>query len=375
MLVNSYDPATAPTTPITIKDGTPSGYRPAQRANGGIATNAKNNSKDKTKIKEVIRLENVAIHGGIAKGGGTIAKGPNVTVTGDIIDGFYRELKPVPYPGTRQNPPFFPILPAVVNGVPTVALNAADRPSKAAKSKTSVYSVDLMAGLGTTNGKDPTPLYYKLSNIHLHADKDKNKEVLRIVPNPSGPLPTEANYRPGVAEIWVTGDVVVHKGGQIQVEPGVQALFYVEKNVTLEEKDNDNRAVLNKAVKKATNPSTGITYTVPDPEALQFYGVRSAANKSKKRKFKIKSNVVGLFYAPDNDFEVNLKNDAYRAIWGSLVGRKFKIKGATKVHYDETLADAGKPFDYTLESWQEDWFDPAVRPAATSSTSSAGQGH
>jgi hypothetical protein len=69
--------------------------------------------------------------------------------------------------------------------------------------------------------------------------------------------------------------------------------------------------------------------------------------------------MAGVVYAPDHEFEVNMKSG--RHFYGALTGRKFEIKGATQIHYDETLADQGKPVDYTLETWQEDWYDPAVR--------------
>jgi hypothetical protein len=279
------------------------------------------------------------VYGMAAKGGGSINMKGLSSISGEIIDGFYRELKPVPYPGTRQNPAFVPQTTASSPKAPP--LDGADRPSK---KKDYPKTVTITAGKGpeNANGNKAQTLYYKLNNIHLHKD-----EVLKVVKNGNDG---------GIAEIWVTGDVVIHKGGRIEVEKGARAIFLCEKNVNLEEQDKDKPAVVNKAEKIAV-----ASLTVPDPEGLQFYGV-TPATRTKARKFKIKTNMIGVVYAPDHTIEVNLKKDAARAVWGSLVGRNIKMQGATQVHYDETLAAVGKPFDYTLDSWQEDWFDPAIRP-------------
>jgi hypothetical protein len=315
MIVDSFDPAVAPVQA--------SPYVPTRRLYGTIATNGKKN--------DIIRLENVTVYGNAAKGGGNVNIKPNASVTGEIIDGFYRELKAVRSP--RNNPSFSPIKTS-----PTTA----DRQNR-----------DIDAGRGpdpSAGRPNPETFYYKLDKIHLH-----DGDTLKIKKNEKDG---------GIAEIWVTGDIVVHKGGKIEVEKGAKAIFYCEKNVTLEEKDYGKTAVKNDAV--TTRTLNGQSVQVPDADALHFYGVTP---DKKKKKFKIKTNMVGVVYAPDHEFEVKLKAGGVpsgkppRAIYGSLTGRKFKIEGATQVHYDESLADKGKPFDYTLESWQEDWFDPAVRLA------------
>ncbi len=51
-------------------------------------------------------------------------------------------------------------------------------------------------------------------------------------------------------------------------------------------------------------------------------------------------------------------------MYGSIVARKIKMEDESQLHYDESLAEQGKPFDYTVQSWQEDWFDPAIRPSS-----------
>ena len=100
----------------------------------------------------------------------------------------------------------------------------------------------------------------------------------------------------------------------------------------------------------------GNNYSTTDPNAVQIYGV--VPTKDKKH-VKIKTDMSGVIYAPDHEFEINMKTG--RHFYGSVTGKKFKVSGNTQIHYDESLADRGKPFDYTLETWQEDWFDPNVR--------------
>ncbi len=331
MRVDSYDPSIKP---VKAWGNWKTDYMPVQNSNGGIATNGKK--------KDIIRLEKVAVLGNVGKGGGLVnIKTPGAMISGETIDGFYRELKPIPYPGTA----FVPTV-----GGPTG--KAADRPNG---SSSYPKTVVLTAGRPSSNGEpNPPSNFYKLDKIHLH---DGEKLLIKKQSSPG------ANERKGTAEIWVTGDIVLHKGGRIELEDNVNAIFYCEKNVTLEEKDEGKPAVQNESTKivDSTN-EVNKKYTVPDPASLQIYGVLPKNQKPKKKKFKIKGNLIGLVYAPDNEFEIKLKKGGDRAIWGSLVGRKFKIEAGTRIHYDETLAEYGKPFDYTLETWQEDWFDPAVRP-------------
>ena len=297
MIVDSYDPTVSP---YNYSFAT-------HRANGNVATNAKKKNNG-----DVIRLENVNVYGLAAKGAGTVnIKTNNASVSGEIIDGFYRELKPVLSP--RNNSAYTPI-------ETSVALNGLDRPN---------HTTNIVCG-------EPggSPKYYKVNKIHIHSN-----DIVKIKKGSSGG---------GSAEVWVTGDMVVHSGGRIEVENGANVVFYVEKNVTLQEKDSGHPAVLNQAV-YATGGAT-------NPGAFQIYGV---VVDHHKRDFKIKTNMSGVVYAPDHEFEVKLKSG--RHIYGALTGRKFHVESNTQVHYDENLSDIGKPYDYTLESWQEDWFDPNVR--------------
>ncbi|HJT80409.1 MAG TPA: hypothetical protein VJ719_04350 [Chthoniobacterales bacterium] len=308
MIVDSYDPTVTPYKYDASKAFGDVSNPGAHRQNGNIATNAKKKNNG-----DVVRLENVKVYGLVAKGEGVVnIKTANASVSGEIIDGFYRELKPVQSP--RNNTSF---------STPTsLSLN---RPKG---------TVNVNAGSAAGSS-----LYYKTDKIHLH-----DKDVLKIKKNGSGG---------GTAEIWVTGDVVIHNGGRIEVENGANVVFYFEKNLTLQEKDANKPAVKNEAV-YATGGFT-------DPTAVQFYGV---VPDRKKKQVKVKTNFSGLIYAPDHEFE-EIKLKSGRHIYGSLAGRKFKIEGNTQIHYDESLQDFGKPFDYTLESWQEDWFDPNVRTAST----------
>ncbi len=330
MKVDSYDPSILP---VKAWGNSKTDYLPVQYTNGAIATNGK---KD-----DIIRLEKVAVLGNVAKGGGRVnIRTENAKVSGETIDGFYRELKSVPYPGTGFVP---------TPGGPTG--KAADRPSG---SSTEPKTVVLTAGEPSTpSNPNPASTFYKLEKIHLH---DGEKILIKKKSTPG------SGERKGTAEIWVTGDIVLHNGGRIELEEDVNAIFYCEKNVTLQEKDEGRPATLNNSTKLVDSTSeANKKYKVPDPASLQFYGVLPRNQRPSKKTFKIKSNLIGLVYAPDHEFEIKLKRGGDRAIWGSLAGRKFKIEGGTRIHYDETLADYGKPFDYTLESWQEDWFDPAVR--------------
>lgn len=325
MIVDSYDPTVAPYKYDYGKargDVTQPGNK---RNNGNLATNAK--KKDNG---DVVRLENVGVYGLIAKGQGNVnIKTPGATVSGEIIDGFYRSLEDVQNPSTISS----------FNGLS--ASNIADRPSK-----TKGYSktIQVFAGKGNgTNGPETT--YYKFNKIHLHKD-----EIFKVSPyNASG-------QKGGNVEVWVTGDIVIHNQGLIQVDDGANVVFYVGGNITLQEKDANHPAIDNNSLKAKNADTTGGIFA--NPAAIQFYG---AATNKKKKNVKIKSNLAAMFYAPNSDFDVNLKSGSNRAIYGALVGRKFKIGGSTQVHYDESTSDYGKPFDYTLVSWQEDWYDPLVR--------------
>ena len=315
MIVDSYEPNLKPHKYDASKPFNDATYPGARRMEGTIATN----QKKKDGNHDVIRLENVNVYGNAAKGAGVVnIKNANAKVWGTVIDGFYQELKPVQSP--RNNPSF---------AAPDTSL-IVNRPKK---------TVNIQAG-----GTPGSSVYYKVDKIHLH-----DKDILKIKKNGSGG---------GTAEIWVTGDFVIHNGGRIEVEDGANVIIYAEKNITLQEKDANKPAIDNQALARYVDGGT--TYTTTDPAAVQIYGVTP---DNKKKKIKIKTNMSGIVYAPDHEFEVKLKSG--RHIYGALTGRKFKVEGNTQIHYDESMADRGKPYDYTLETWQEDWFDPNVRLTST----------
>jgi hypothetical protein len=87
---------------------------------------------------------------------------------------------------------------------------------------------------------------------------------------------------------------------------------------------------------------------------LAIYG---ALNKKKKSHAKISAEMMGTIYAPRHDFEMKFKDSTYMNLYGSFVGRKFKIEGKTQVHYDESLANTGVATDFALASMVEDWYD------------------
>jgi hypothetical protein len=329
MIVDSYDPTITPYKYDLGKargDATQPGNK---RSNGNIATNAKKKNNG-----EVIRLENVQVWGLAAKGAGVVnIKTANASVSGEIIDGFYRELKPVQDPSKI----------AGFSGL--TASTAADRPGNHSLPKT----VTVTCGNGASSANPAQTNYYKFKKVHLHTG-----EILSIK---KGSTPYD-NVSWGSVEIWITDDVVIHNGGLITIEDGAQATIYFGRNLTLQEKDSGHPAITNNTQLK-TYSLTNTNSTFDNVSALQFYG---SVPDHKKKHVKIKTNMSGVVYAPDHDFEVNLKSG--RHLYGALTGRKFTIKSGTQVHYDETLSDLGKPIDYTLETWQEDWYDPAVRTVA-----------
>ena len=333
MVVDSYDPNQVPYKydyGKTRGDLTQPGNK---RYNGNLATNAK-----KKDTQDVIRLENVNIYGLAAKGSGLVnIKTSNSSVSGEIIDGFYKSMP-------MRDPTKILGFTAPETS-PSGAM--ADRPGTHKYAKV----VPITCGMGNPGNGQSNTKYYKFSKIHLHKD-----EILKVSPfNTNG-------QEGGYAEVWVTGDLIIHNQGLIQVDNGANLILYVGGNITLQEKDASHPAVDNNAlkakVKDASGNLIGSSGIFADPAAFQIYG---AVQSHKKKHVKIKTNMAGVVYAPDHEFEVNLKSGSNRAIYGALTGRKFKITGSTQVHYDETLSDAGKPVDYTLETWQEDWYDPAVR--------------
>lgn len=311
MLIDSYEPYLFPHKYDATKAFNDPANPGARRMEGTIATNQK--KKDNT---DVIRLENVNVYGNAAKGAGVVnIKNNNAKVWGTVIDGFYQALNPVKSP--RNTGTF--------STATTLSLN---RPKG---------TINVNAG-----GTPGSVIYYKTDKIHLH-----DKDILKIKKNGSGG---------GTAEIWVTGDMVIHNGGRIEVEDGANVVIYAEKNITLQEKDANKPAILNEALDRYVDSGNGNTYTTKGTSAVQIYGV---VPDRKKKTVKVKGNFIGMIHAPDHEFEVNLKSG--RHVYGAFTGKKFKVSGSTQIHYDESLADRGKPYDYTLKTWQEDWFDPNVR--------------
>lgn len=336
MVVDSYNSTIAPYSSTVF--GSVGAFR---RKYGNIASNGK--------TKDIIRLENVAVYGDAAKGtGGLVEMKANASVSGQIIDGFYQEMSAVQSP--RSRPTF------LANIQPNTGSGGS------LPSTLTTKSGDTTIKAGQNGGTR----YYKFDGIHIH---DKKLKIEKF--------DGSASSVGGTAEIWVPGDIVIHKGSFIEVENGANAIFYYEKNLTLEEKDKSKsegairnanvRAIPNGTTVTATDGSGTIVTlpngsTAPNPASLQFYGVQppTPTKKNKYTKVKIRTSAVAAFHSPDSEFEINLKQD--RHIYGALSGRKFKIKAETQIHYDESLGVSGKPFDYTLASWQEDWFDPKARP-------------
>ncbi|MEP6822036.1 MAG: hypothetical protein ABI946_06770 [Chthoniobacterales bacterium] len=284
---------------LTSDPYNPQNYDVNKNGNGGsIATNS-TGGKDGT--DKVIRLEQVFINGGIYKGGGVVETKSNVIIAGDIVDGFNRETRPPLIPDT--------------NGYTLQA---------------SISPGDAKGGIVFNASNTPGMANYSFPELHIH-----NKDDKITLKNPD-------KNRPAYINIYVPGKFKVHGSALIVTDPKVYVTLYVGKDATIEQKGGIG----------------GFKLGTDRAEFLQIYGVVSAAEaasgKTKKRKFKIKGNLTASIYAPTYQFEMKPKSGG-ADFYGSLVGRKFKIEGEQRIHYDESLASIGPISGYSVTSWIEDW--------------------
>ena len=311
---------------------------------GNIGANGIN-SKDKL-VKDAIRLEGAVIWGDVyaamasqVKIKPTPAKLTDVIKGGDIIDGFYMKLDPV--------------APAAANPYWSTV--------------SSIYTVDqnsLSAGpLFINASADPNaPTKIKFDKLHMH-------ELDTIIIKPAvnvGGVVQPASY----VDIWVAGSMRIHKGGKILLGNGVYANIYVDKCIHVESQNKLGgiqyaNFALDGAGKIKSDAAGNPQYTLTtvaqavanefaDASQLAIYG---ALARNKRSHARISAETLGTFYAPGHDFKMKFKDNTYMNLYGSYVGRKFKIEGKTQVHYDENLRNAGAVTDYQVVSVSEDWYD------------------
>lgn len=147
----------------------------------------------------------------------------------------------------------------------------------------------------------------------------------------------------GIADIYVSGDITAG----ITVALGVTARIWFAGNVNVRDSDIVN-ANVNAPV---FNPDS------PPAQNLQLYGIDPLPGAT--RTINIQGTLLGptpktsfVLDAPAYDMTVQgtlLSTD----LEGSFVVRSMNAS-ATKFHYDERLATAGVPLDYSRASWVED---------------------
>jgi hypothetical protein len=317
---------------------------------GNIAANGISSDKKGAPLKDVIRVENTVIWGDIYSGDATGVKikpipNPltNVVKGGDIIDDFYMKLDPVPSPATNAD-------------WGTLAGNFKVSPGTA------------KTPLRIPTGSDPNNRpKIKFSELHVHSGD-------YVVFTPS----TDASgvVQPvSYVDIWVNQSLRVHKGGQILIGNGVNARIFVDRCIHIEANSSyvggiqfadfdvggDGKFVSDKGLPKYTllKAQDAEDKLKASASQLQIYG--SLASKKKKSHAKISSEFLGTIYAPRHDFQMKYKDSNYADLFGSFVGRKFKIEGTSRIHYDEALSAAGLATDYTITSLVEDWADKSTK--------------
>lgn len=265
---------------------------------GNIATNSTGGKKGTDKV---IRLEEVTVNGAIYKAGGVVETKKNVVVANGIVDGFGQEIKP-------------PIIPDTT----TYSYQGSLKPGDAKK------------GLTFTASAAPGGAKYSFQEFHLH---DKADTI--TIKNPKSGVPA-------YIDIYVSDKFKLHGGATIKVDPAVYVNLYVAKDVKIEQVGGNG----------------GIDNGTDRAEFLQIFGVVSASDaasgKTKKRKFDIKGSLTAAIYAPTYEFKIKPKKGG-ADFYGSMVGRKFKVEGEQRLHYDEALSSTGPVNGYSIVSWIEDW--------------------
>jgi hypothetical protein len=317
---------------------------------GNIAANGISSDKKGKPLKDVIRVENSIIWGDIYSGdiaGVKIKPVPNpitnVVKGGDIVDDFYMKLDMVPSPATSASW-------GVLSGNFKVSPGSAT------------------TALRIPTGSDPNNRpKVKFTELHLHSG-----DTVVFTPSVDGSGVVQPQ---SYVDIWVNQSLRVHKGGQILLGNGVNARIFVDRCMHIEadskyvggiqfadfEISGAGKLVLDKG-----NPKYSVlkVHDAQDKQKasasqLQIYG--TLANKKKKSHAKISAEFLGAIYAPRHDIQMKYKDSTYADLFGSFVGRKFKIEGTSRIHYDEALSSAGFATDFAIASFVEDWTDKSTK--------------
>ena len=316
---------------------------------GNIAANGISSDKKGKPLKDVIRVENTILWGDVYAGdaGGVKIKPipnplTNVVKGGDIVDDFYMKLDMVPSPSTLPEW-------GAVDAIHKVGPGSAKVP------------------LRITAGSDPDNRpKIKFTELHIH---EGDNVVFAPAVDINGFVQPKS-----YVDIWVNQSLRIHKGGQILLGNGVHARIFVDRCIHIEADGKFNGGIQyadfatsgGKLVSDKGVPKYSVlrVHDAQDKQKasasqLQIYG--SLANKKKKSHAKISAEFLGTIYAPRHDFQMKYKDSTYADLFGSFVGRKFKIEGTSRVHYDEALSGAGLVNNYSIASLVEDWVDKSTK--------------
>ena len=227
------------------------------------------------------------VYGDVSTNSGTATGVANVT--GEQRTDFYQDPIEVSAPNwTSINP-----TPAVVTGTMDIPANAV---------------------------KGSTASRYRLSAITLTGQK-----TLTLTGNPDG--------TPTYVEIYVTGDIDVSGGGQITVDPGVNATIYFAQDVDIS--------------------GNGMVNRNNQPADLLLYGIKPAAGTTPHVSLGGNGQITAAVYAPGHTVTVNGGGNSGH-VFGSVVGKTVTMTGVTNLHYDEALSVGGLINNYKIVSWFED---------------------
>ncbi len=252
-------------------------YDVAKRQNNGnIATDGK-----------ILDAGGAHVYGNVSTNGGTASGISNIT--GVERDDFYQDPIPVSAPTwTSINPS-----PSIVTGTSTITAS----PTK-----------------GSTNSR------FILSSVSLTGQKTLT-------------LAGAADGSPTYIEIYVTGDISVAGGGEIDLKPGVHATIYFKGSVDIS--------------------GNGVVNIDNQPSNLLMYGIAPAAGTTPHVSLGGNGEITGAVYAPGHTVTVNGGGNSGH-VFGSIVGKTVTMTGVTNLHYDEALGVGGLINNYKIVSWFED---------------------
>jgi hypothetical protein len=264
----------------------PSGEPSKIQKNGDVATNG-----------QIIEAGSAYVWGDCHTNAGVVTGAANVT--GEQRTDFYQDLFPIKTPEWTSISP---------NPSPITSTNTINN-----------QNVTLTAASGST---EANPTRYKLNSITLTG---QHSVVIG---------PAVANGT-GFVEIWVTGDITTSGLGEVVLQPGVKARFYVAGNMSV----SGNGFINSGSSARAAN--------------LQVLGIQPPAGQVRTMSFAGNGAMTGVIYAPDHDVSLS-GGGSSGAYVGSIVGKTVFMNGNSDIHYDEALSGDGYVTDYKVASWFED---------------------